>query len=167
MSKIVFTYGTLFEDKIIKALFGKIPQNFYASLSGYTVYKGNSNQLPQIVKTYLISNNVDLNSYSYLFARQEPSGNIEGRAYIIDSNQELILDSWESYPNWYSKKIVTIKAKNNSNHKAFIYTLDIDGEKIKKFKRCLNDLDAVLQRAKSTREEVIKKFPNLFNQPYF
>jgi peroxiredoxin len=58
---------------------------------------------------------------------------------------------------------VTIKAKDGNKQEAFVYTLDYTGEKLKEFKRVVNDLDKVLVNAKKVRQQVIEKFPKAFS----
>ena len=101
-----------------------------------------------------------------MFAKQDTEHGfvIDGRAYEINLDQELILDHWELYPNWYRKQDVNIKSENRSMHDAFVYTLDIDGERLSKFKRIINDPEKVLANARNTRQRVVEKFPLLFNK---
>lgn len=164
MKRIVFTFGTLYEDSIIEALLGTIPQNFYATVTGYSVYRGNFSQLPSKVKDYFRAKNVDQNTFSYLFVKGDPTNNftLKGRAYMIDLDQELILDHWELYPDWYRKKKVVIKAEDGTEHEAFLYTLDIDGERLEEFERVVNVPEKVLASAKAVRQRVIGKFPEAF-----
>ena len=159
MQRIVFTYGTLYIDDIIKALLGRVPVNFYATLSGYSIYKGNFSQLAPKIKKFFITKNPDETAFSYLFAKEDRKNNfiIKGRAYEINSEEERILDHWERYPDWYRKKTVVIKAIDGVKHEAFIYTLDIDGEKVEKFKRVVNNRAKVLARAKAVRARVLEK----------
>ncbi len=158
MQRLVFTFGTLYPDNIIEALLGKVPPNFYATLSGYSIYQAGFYQLPPKIMKIFQARNVDQSTFSYLFAKEDPDHNfvIDGRAYLVDLTEELILDNWELYPDWYHKKSVMIKATDGLEHEAFIYTLDIDGERLEKFKRVVNDPEKVLANAKAVREKAIK-----------
>jgi gamma-glutamylcyclotransferase (GGCT)/AIG2-like uncharacterized protein YtfP len=95
---------------------------------------------------------------------KENSFVIDGRAYEINLDQELILDHWERYPDWYRKQSVSIKSESGSANEAFIYTLDIDGERLSEYKRVMNDPEKVLANAKATRQQVIDKFPMIFSK---
>lgn len=165
MKRLVFTFGTLYEDEIIKALLGKIPQNFYATLHGYSIYQAGYSQLPNKVKEFFSTRNYDLNTFSYLYVKQDSEHNsaIEGRAYYIDLEQEMILDHWELYPDWYRKKAVSIKVKDGTEHEAFVYTVDYEGKKLNDFKRVVNNPEKVIVNAKETRKRVIEKFPKAFS----
>jgi cytochrome oxidase Cu insertion factor (SCO1/SenC/PrrC family) len=101
-----------------------------------------------------------------LFAKQDTDHGfvIDGRAYEISLDQELILDHWERYPEWYRKQEVSIKSEDGSMHEAFIYTLDIDGERLSEYKRVMNDPEKVLANAKATRQRVMEKFPRIFSK---
>jgi len=164
MKRLVFTFGTLYQDNIIEALLGKIPENFYATLTGYSIYKAGFSDLPDKVKDFFKSQNADESTFSYLFVKEDPEHafTIDGRAYAIDLEQELILDHWELYPDWYRKKRVLIKTKDGQEQEAFVYTLDIDGERLTEFRRVVNDPEKVLANAKVARQGVIDKFPKAF-----
>jgi hypothetical protein len=77
-------------------------------------------------------------------------------------SRSLYWTHWELYPDWYRKKAVTIKAKDGIEHEAFVYTVDYDLDKLKEFKRVVNDLDQVIENAKETRKRVLEKFPKAF-----
>lgn len=157
MKRIVFTFGTLYPDNIIEALLGTIPDNFYATLSGYSIYKAGFGALPPKIKDIFQSRNVDEHTFSYLFAKKDPEYDytIYGRAYYVDLEQELVLDHWEIYPDWYRKEFVTIKENDGTIHDAFIYTLDIEGERLETYNRVLNQPEKVLANAKATRSRVM------------
>lgn len=87
---------------------------------------------------------------------------IEGRAYQINLTQELILDHWELYPNWYRKEDVVVRDSHGSECSAFIYTLDIEGERMDAFDRVPNNYEKVLENARATRKKVMDHFPILF-----
>lgn len=165
MKRTIFTFGTLYPDNIIEALLGTIPENFYASLSDYSIYKAGFDELSPKIKDFFISRNVDQSTFSYLFAKHDPANKfiIEGRAYSVDLDQELIIDHWELYPDWYRKKAVTITGNDGSEYDAFTYTLDIDGERLEQYQRVVNDPEKVLANAKATRARVLEKFPKAFN----
>jgi len=163
MKRLLFTFGTLYPDEIISALLGAVPPNFYAELAGYSIYKGTFEHLPSKVADFFLTRNIDKRSFSYLFAKHDTEHGfvIDGRAYEINLNQELILDHWERYPDWYRKQSVKLKSEDGSAHDAFIYTLDIDGERLSEYKRVMNDPEKVLANAKATRQRVMEKFPKL------
>jgi hypothetical protein len=162
MSSLVFTFGTLYDDDIIKALLGSIPKNFYAVLHGYAVYRGVFSQLPQIVKDR-IGSRVDPETFSFLFVKAAPKTSVvNGRVYEINLGQELILDNWEIYPDWYRKQAVTVRADNGSEHQAFIYTVNYDGEEVRNFSRVVNEPIAVIENAKAARQRTMEKFPEAF-----
>ncbi len=166
MNRPLFTFGTLYPDNIISALLGAVPPNFYAALTGYSIYKGTYAQLPPKVADFFLTRNIDKETFSYLFAKQDAERDfvIEGRAYDIDLNQELILDHWERYPDWYRKQSVKIKSEDGSVYDAFIYTLDIDGERLSEYNRVMNDPEKVLANAMATRQRVMEKFPRIFSK---
>lgn len=94
----------------IEALLGTIPENFYATLSDYSIYKAEFDQLSPKIRDFFVSRNVDQSTFTYLFAKHDPvhKFTIEGQAYSVDLDQELILDHWELYPDWYRKKAVNL-----------------------------------------------------------
>ncbi|HCS78590.1 TPA: hypothetical protein DIV55_02500 [Patescibacteria group bacterium] len=165
LERLVFTFGTLYPDEIITALLGTIPRNFYATLSNYSIFKGGATQLPEKARLFFESRNYDPQTFSYLFAKEdiEHDYTISGRVYTVNIQQELILDHWELYPDWYRKQDVLVIDKENKSHEAFIYTLDYDGERLSEFKRVLNDPEKVLKNANATRQRVMDKFPKFFN----
>ena len=158
MKRLVFTFGTLYVDEIIKALFGVIPKHFYATLPGFGVYKGTYAQLPEPAQNKL-KDHVDTNTFSFLFAKPDPSSSVNGRVYEVDLEQEMILDYWEVYPDWYRKQAVKVRSEEGEEHKAIIYTVNYEGEKLEHFERVVNDLDGVIKNAKAARQRVIDKFP--------
>lgn len=163
--RLLFTFGTLYPDDMIQALLGEIPENFYGTLEGYSMYSGNYAQLSRQLQEDFADKILDKGTFVYVFAKEDPNSNfvIEGRAYYIDSKQELILDHWERYPNWYRKQNVVIKDNDGKQYDAFIYTLDIDGVKMTEYKRVMNDPEKALENARKMREIVISKFPDIFN----
>lgn len=164
MKRTVFTFGTLYPDVMIKALLGTIPQNFYGTLEGYSVYKGAYNQLPPKIREGFDALKVYKKTFSYLFAKPDASSRnpIEGRAYSIDFTQELILDHWERYPVWYRKREVVVNDADGKKHNAFVYTLDIEGEKVETYERVLNDPERARQNAVKMRTLVLEKHPEAF-----
>jgi hypothetical protein len=84
-------------------------------------------------------------NFSFLFVKpEENAGSIEGRAYSIDLGQELILDHWEWYSDWYPKQLVPIRSTDGESHEAFVYTVDYAGKKLQEFKRIVNDPQKVI-----------------------
>jgi hypothetical protein len=166
MNRFLFTFGTLYPDEIISALLGTVPSNFYATLTGFSIYKGAYSQLPPKVADFFLTRNINKDTFSYLFTKMDKENSfvIDGRAYEINLDQELILDHWERYPDWYRKQSVSIKSESGSANEAFIYTLDIDGERLSEYKRVMNDPEKVLANAKATRQQVIDKFPMIFSK---
>lgn len=161
MKRIVFTFGTLYDDNVIKKLLGDVPVNFYATLPGYTVYKGIFSQIPQKVQDRL--KHVNKDTFTFLFAKTDlKESYIYGRAYEINLAQEIMLDHWEIYPDWYRKKSVTIRSHDECEHEAFIYTLDYDGEKLTEYNRVINDPAEVITNAQAARKRMVEKFPETF-----
>lgn len=160
MNRIVFTFGTLYPDNMIEALLGRIPDNFYTKLHGHSIYKAGFQELPEKVKEFFVERNVNKETFSCLFAKSDPQNTsiIEGRTYTISLTDELILNHWEQYPNWYRK---TIQNDQDESFEALIYTLDIDGEQLTEFKRVMNNPEKALQNAKIVRERVLSKFLKL------
>lgn len=166
MKRLLFTFGTLYPDDMIQALLNETPKNFYGTLEGYSMYSGNYSQLPDQLQKDFADKILDEDTFAYVFAKEDTNSDfiIEGRAYYIDSKQELILDHWERYPNWYRKQNVTIKDNNGKQHEAFIYTLDINGMKMTEYKRVMNDPEKALENARKMRKTVVSKFPDIFNR---
>jgi hypothetical protein len=164
LHRLVFTFGTLYPDEIIKALLGVVPPNFYASLMNYSVFKAGMKQLPEKVRTEFEQKGDRPTSFTYLFAKHDPVNKFEltGRVYNTNLQQELILDAWERYPDWYRKEEVVVRDEQGKEHNAYIYTLDIEGERQKSFNRVVNDPERVLEAAKRMRQNVMDRFPAIF-----
>ncbi len=164
-SRIVFTFGTLYEDSVIKALLGRIPDNFYATLPAYAIYKAGFSQLPPKAKEFILSKGYDTQSFSFLFLKPEiiSASAVSGRAYHIESADELVLDRWENYPNWYEKQLVTIQDSDGGWHEAIIYSGNFEGKKMQKYQRVVNTLEQVVSNATRARVEVIAKYPQAFS----
>jgi gamma-glutamylcyclotransferase (GGCT)/AIG2-like uncharacterized protein YtfP len=160
MKRFVFTFGTLYVDEIIAALLGTIPKNFYASLPGYAVYKGKFAQLPVAAQNKL--RHLDPDTFSFLFAKPDPSRSLEGRVYEVSLQQEMILDHWELYPDWYRKQAVTVHSGDGKQHEAIIYTVDYDGARLDHYERVVNDLAEVIESAKAARIRAIDQHPQAF-----
>jgi len=165
MNRLVFTFGTLFDDEIVMALLGKIPTNFYATLPGYAVYEGSFDQLPSKVRDYFSAKGYDQQTFSYLFVKPDQSSGsmVVGRTYAVSREQELIIDHWEHVPEWYRKQTVTIQPNDGTPREAFVYTLDYKGKKLTEFHRVVNDPVRVIEAAKVTRAMVMEKFPEVFS----
>jgi len=104
MKRFVFTFGTLYEPKIITALLGSKPPSFLATLHGYSVFEGNANDLSSEIKTDIASKR-DLSNFSFLFAKKTKDNSvIEEKVYELTASQELTFDWWERYPKWYLKR---------------------------------------------------------------
>jgi gamma-glutamylcyclotransferase (GGCT)/AIG2-like uncharacterized protein YtfP len=158
--RLVFAFGTLYDDEIIKSLLGVIPRNFYTSLPGYALYRGTYAQIPAAVRSRLSHLNEE--TFSYLYIRPTPQNRVTGRVYEIDLAQELILDHWELYPDWYRKQPVKVQA-GTGELEAFVYTLDHDGERVMEVTRVLNDPTEVTGHARAARARVQNKFPQAFS----
>jgi len=166
LTRKLFTFGTLYPDEMIKALLGEIPENFYGTLKGFSVYRGNWTQLPENIRKTFEEMNVDQSTFSYAFAKKDYRAEkvIKGRIYSISLDQELVLDHWERYPDWYRKLDVVVKDELGNEHDAFIYTLDIKGELMEKVERVLNTPEKALANAKKLNQRVADKFPSVFNK---
>lgn len=162
MKRIVFTFGTLYEPQIIKALLGMEPVNYLAVLKGYAVFQGTGKDLTSDIKTD-IGNKHDLNTFTFLFAKkvENEESLIQGKAYEISTHQELILDWWERYPKWYRKEDVKIHDLQGNTQGAFIYTVDREGKKLDKFARVQGDISVYLNGAKNLLQKINTEFPNL------
>jgi len=57
--RLLFTYGSLFEPKVITALLGEEPKGFLGTLHGYVTMKGISKVLPNEVKK-IIAEELDI-----------------------------------------------------------------------------------------------------------
>lgn len=86
MKRLLFTFGTLYPDNIISALLGVVPTNFYTTLTGYSIYKGTFEQLPPKISDFFLTRNIDRETFSYLYAKQDTGRGfvIDGRAYEIN-----------------------------------------------------------------------------------
>jgi gamma-glutamylcyclotransferase (GGCT)/AIG2-like uncharacterized protein YtfP len=162
VKRIVFVFGTLYVDDVIEALLGSIPIYFHASLAGFGIYKGEFNQVPEAAQNKL-RDRVDVDSFSFLFAKPIESQTIDGRVYEVNLEQEMILDHWEVYPDWYRKRAVSVQYDDGESHEAFIYTIDSEGILLEHFERVVNDLEGVIKNAKDARQRVIEKFPEAFS----
>ncbi len=156
--RLIFTFGTLYEPKIITALLSAEPDHFLADLKGYAVFKGTANDLSEEMKTE-IAKRRDLSSFSFLFAKKVEDENsvIHGKAYTISTNQELLLDFWERYPRWYRKEDVIIEDESGKKHEAIVYTIDKDGVKLNTFERVQGDLPTYIESALLLREKILRQ----------
>ncbi|MCR4329937.1 MAG: gamma-glutamylcyclotransferase [Candidatus Roizmanbacteria bacterium] len=164
MKRLVFTFGTLYEPKIITALLGTEPPFFLATVQGYTVYKGGSNLLPPEIYDD-ISSKHDMSTLSFLFAQKstDPHAKIHGKVYEITTNQETVLDWWERYPRWYRKENITVTDKHGKEYEAFMYAIDKTGEVLETFERVQGNVETYITSAKELRKKLSKEFPNLLN----
>lgn len=162
MKRLLFTVGTLYFDDVIHALLGVVPKNFPATLTGFSLYQAGFSQLPPEIQKRFVDV-VDQQTFSYVFAKPYLVSDqlLTGRAYELSIDQELIIDHWEQYPDWYRKHPVVITADDDSPHDAYIYTLDIAGVQQETLNRMVNDLALVVFEARATRERVLEKFPHL------
>jgi hypothetical protein len=163
-SRIVFTFGTLYEDRVIKALLGRIPDNFYATLPAYAVYKAGFAQLPAKAKEFILSKGYDTRSFSFLFLKPEYTSQsaVSGRAYHIKPSDELVLDRWENYPDWYEKQLVGILDNDGKRREAIIYSGNFEGKKMEEYQRVVNTPQQVVSNATRARAEVVAKYPEVF-----
>lgn len=160
MKRLVFTFGTLYEPTIIKALFGEEPPSFLTRISGYGVFKGTVDDLSPEIKADIASKR-DLTDFSFLFAKKDHSSTIEGKVYEITTNQELILDWWERYPKWYRKEDVLVIDPQGNQHEAFMYAIDKGGKKLENFERVQGDLNSYLESATNLRNRLQQEFPKI------
>lgn len=162
MKRLVFTFGTLYEHKIISVLLGKEPPFFLAYVEGYQVYRGAAQLLsPEIYQD--ISNKHNMSTFSFLFAQKsiDPGSSISGKVYKITTNQEMYLDWWERYPRWYRKEDITVTDEHGKAHEAFMYTIDKTGEPLKTFERVQGDVNTYITGAKKLRKKLSEEFPKL------
>jgi gamma-glutamylcyclotransferase (GGCT)/AIG2-like uncharacterized protein YtfP len=155
--RIVFTFGTLYEDRVIEALLGRIPDNFYATLPAYAIYKAGFSQLPPKAKEFILTKDYDTQSFSFLFLKPEntSTSTVSGRTYRIKPSDELALDRWENYPDWYEKQPVEIQDSDGIQHEAIIYFGNFEGEKLQRYQQ-------VVSNAAKARAEVVEKYPETF-----
>lgn len=129
---ILFGYATLAEKDYIKALVGKVPPHFQATLSGYELRLQRFDEMPDLVKKVSSANwkPEEFNSY---FARKTTESNekIKGVAWVLDKGQERVLDDWEFKGLWYDKKTVEITDNKGKKHSAVAYIINKEvGEKV-------------------------------------
>lgn len=156
-TKLIFVFGTLFDQRVIKKLLGKEPKSFLARLKNFSVYKGTKNHLSRELKDFFSQSGYDLNKFFFLFAKPDNSKGavIEGKVYEVSPLEEKILDTWEHYPQWYDKIKGAAEDDKGKEHEVYVYTIDKEGEKLDNFERILNDIDDVIRNAKLIRQEVI------------
>lgn len=162
MTRTVFTFGTLCEEQIISALLGYTPEPIFATLTGYSVYLGTQAIMPKEIKQDFISKGRDLSNFKFLFAKKDENieTKIESKAYHITTADELFLDWWERYPKWYRKQDVHIQNNQGESMRAFIYTIDKNGEKLQNFVRNPNNnTEEAVENAQKLRERVKMEFP--------
>ena len=158
LKKVVFTFGTLYEPRITKALLGELPDYFDTELVGFSIYRGGTDQLPDQVKQDIITHRGSLDGLTYHFAKPDESENvITGRAWMITDLQEKILDAWERYPAWYQKQDVQVRDKQGHLKKAIAYTQDGDGDPVDLavFERVPGGVQEYISEAKRVREDVL------------
>jgi len=162
MNKLVFTFGTLYEPKIIAALLGKIPSNFLASVKGYSIYKGTEKDAPEFIRKEL-KEIWDMKNFSFLFAKKSdnPEDFITGKVYEISTSQELVLDHYERYPYWYRKEDISVEDQNGKKYLAFMYSIDKGGEKVGRFKRVNGEENIYMESGRKIRKKVLKEFPSI------
>jgi hypothetical protein len=159
MDRIVFTFGTLYDDDVIAALLGRVPSNFYATLSDHSIYKAGFGQLPPKAKEFILSKGYNPRTFSFLFLKPDKSSAfpIEGRAYYLNQEDELVLDRWEGYPDWYGKVPMMIQDNRGKAHQSFVYSGDFDGDRLDTYTRVVNNREKVLVNARVARQEVLAK----------
>jgi hypothetical protein len=159
MNRIVFTFGTLHEDDVVEALLGRVPHNFYAILPDYAIYRAGFSQLSAKTKEFILSKGYDPQTFSFLYLKADdsPTALVKGRAYYLEPEDELVLDQWEGYPDWYDKLPVSIQDSSGRNCEAFVYSGNFAGEKLQTFTRVVNHRETVLANAKKARQEVLGK----------
>lgn len=157
MSKrLIFTFGTLYEPKIINALLDSEPEYFLADLKGYAVFKGTAADLSEEMKTE-ITKRRDLSSFTFLFAKKVKDKNsvIHGKAYAITIEQEILLDAWERYPRWYQKEVVTVTDMQSSKHEATVYVINTGGVKLDTYERVQGNLQSYIESATLLRAKIL------------
>ncbi|MGY5352946.1 gamma-glutamylcyclotransferase family protein [Wenyingzhuangia sp. IMCC45533] len=99
MMNYLFTYGTLQDPKIQKALFKKLLKGMPDSLTGY------------------LKSNITLgdNSYPILIKSNQPNNLIEGTCYELSDEEILICDDYEG--DSYQR----IRVELTSKKKAWVY----------------------------------------------
>lgn len=162
MTRFVFTFGTLYEPDIIRALLGTEPPSFLSVIHGFGVFKGAVDDLSSEIKAD-ISSKRDITNFSFLFAKKlnDPNKTIQGKVYEITNQQELFLDWWERYPKWYRKEVVTLTNDNGKTYEAFVYVIDKGRTPMDTFDRVQGEIVTYIESAKKLRQKVLNEFPNI------
>jgi hypothetical protein len=160
MKKLVFTFGTLYEQKIISALLGAVPHNFLAKVEGYAVYQGKAADAPEEIRQELLKK-WNLDEFTFLYAKKVVGTAIFGKAYEIDTDQELILDYYEKYPNWYRKEDIEIIDTKEHKHEGYMYAYDKGGKRVDSFERVQGDLNMYIKIGKEIQKKVLNTFPSI------
>lgn len=151
-----FVFGTLYEDKILKALLGYVPKSYEATLQGYGVFRGKCNDIPEKVKE-TISPNHDLANFSFLFAKKDKKSDmkIQGKVLEINEQDEKLFDIWERYPTWYGKDAVYVVDGKRMIHEVNVYTINMPGEYLPVYKRVQGNVKTYVQAARKLRAKYL------------
>ena len=157
MSSYIFTFGTLYEPRIIQALLGEMPPNELGYVSGYAVSKGIETDLPKKIKDDL-SKKHRLSDFSFLYAHKTNNqrDKINGKIYKLTKKQESILDAWERYPIWYKKDKTIVTTTGSKLVQSIIYIIDNPGKAIKRYKRVNGDMETYIKNALILRSSYLK-----------
>jgi len=104
MTRLVFTFGTLYDDDIITVLLGEVPRNFYATLSGYAIYKGSFDQLPPKVRDYFAAKGYTVLFLHYFDATGSSMPSRQNYVLWAKAVEDLVREC-QSTPAWADRKI--------------------------------------------------------------
>ncbi len=151
-----FVFGTLYEDKILKALLGYVPKSYEATLQGYGVFRGKGNDIPEQVRETIAASH-NLEDFNFLFARKDKKNDmkIQGKVLEINEHDEKLFDIWERYPAWYGKDAVYVVDARRMIHEVNVYAINMPGEYLPVYKRVQGNIKTYVQAAKNHRTKYL------------
>lgn len=108
---------TLGDHEYIEALLGRIPQHSPVVLKQYTLWEQEYDALPSKVKEILGQKFV-----SY-FLKENKDEQIEGICWVLNDQDERLLDAWELEGLWHQKIPVVVHDINDQPHLVLTYNV--------------------------------------------
>ena len=131
----LFSYGTLQDQEIQKALFGFCCTYKNAQLTGWSLYSSEE---------------------GYLFIKPDPTGTVSGRVLEIDTAALSMADRWEDVPLYMREKVV-VTVEDGTRQEVWAYTRrDAEGELHSRKELSLLDRQLVLAAAANLKKQTVR-----------
>jgi hypothetical protein len=153
-----FGYGANRDPFMMKAIIGRIPEGYPATISGYELAIQSWNDIPEkIQKELKPSWGEDFKTYCLVPSKNHKRKQVKGIVWKITQTERKLIDKWEMTGIWYKAVLLQYLAGQGENIQVEVQIMDdlpitktVNGLRYKTF---INDKTKMLEIAKRLRTD--------------